>query len=91
MDGLPGILDPYVAGDGLDGDVAAGLLKRDVTGCGLHLRDSVQPRINTALALEKLLGPLLRSAGLSDVHFRFRIGGGVVSEEELRTLTTTTN
>src|SRR5204862_1088614 len=38
------ILDPYVAGDGLDGDVAAGLLKRDVTGCGLHLRDSVRLR-----------------------------------------------
>lgn len=51
-----------------------------------HLRDSVQPRLNTALALEKLLAPLLQSAGLRDVHFRFRIGSGVVSAEELKTL-----
>jgi hypothetical protein len=49
-----------------------------------HLRQSVQPRVNTAAALEKLLTPALRAAGINRPRFRFTIGEGVVVEPERR-------
>jgi len=45
-----------------------------------HLETSVQPRVNTARALETLLAPVLRAAGLPDPQLRFRIGGDLVVE-----------
>jgi hypothetical protein len=45
-----------------------------------HLRDSIQPRVNTARALEELLTPVLQAAGAADPHFRFRLGDGIVVE-----------
>ncbi|HUF49395.1 MAG TPA: DUF4230 domain-containing protein [Longimicrobiales bacterium] len=38
-----------------------------------HLRDSAQPRINTASALDDLLRPVLRASGMRDPVFRFII------------------
>jgi hypothetical protein len=37
-----------------------------------HLQQSDQPAINTMLALERLLGPALRSAGVENPRFEFR-------------------
>ncbi|MGH7482628.1 MAG: DUF4230 domain-containing protein [Longimicrobiales bacterium] len=45
-----------------------------------HLRDSTQPRINTARALQRLLVPVLGAAGITDPDLRFEI----TSEIELR-------
>lgn len=45
-----------------------------------HLRDAVQPRVNTARALERLLTPTLQSLGVADPVFRIRIGDGMVVE-----------
>jgi hypothetical protein len=45
-----------------------------------HLQSSVQPRVNTANALETLLAPVLRSLGVVDPELRFRIGGDLVVE-----------
>jgi hypothetical protein len=45
-----------------------------------HLRDSIQPRVNTARALEELLTPVLQAAGAADPQFRFRLGDGIVVE-----------
>lgn len=45
-----------------------------------HLSSSVQPRINTGQALERLLRPVLKSAGMQEPRFRFLIGEGIVME-----------
>ncbi len=47
-----------------------------------HLEGSVQPRVNTAAALEALLTPALEAAGVETPRFRFRIGGALVMEPE---------
>lgn len=47
-----------------------------------HLDDSVQPRVNTAEALETLLTPALEAAGVEAPRFRFRIGPELVMEPE---------
>ncbi len=43
-----------------------------------HLQDSTQPRVNTANAMEALLTPVLKAAGIPDPKFRFEIGTGLV-------------
>lgn len=43
-----------------------------------HLESSAQPRINTATALQALLTPILRSAGVEEPRFRFQIGPHLV-------------
>lgn len=43
-----------------------------------HLSTSYQPRINTARALERLLGPTLRGLGMEEPRFRFHLGDDVV-------------
>ena len=45
-----------------------------------HLRDSVQPRLNTARALESMLRPAVEAAGLKNAVFRFQLASGVVME-----------
>lgn len=45
-----------------------------------HLRNSYQPRINTARALEVLLMPVLQGLGMEDPVLRFRVGDGVLVE-----------
>ena len=45
-----------------------------------YLRDSVQPRINTANALYEMLRPALVAAGVPDPELRFRIGRVMVLE-----------
>ncbi len=45
-----------------------------------HLETNTQPRVNTALALEKLLTPVLQSAGLTDPRFRFHIGSELIMQ-----------
>jgi hypothetical protein len=47
-----------------------------------HLDDAVQPRINTARTLQRLLGPALRARGLEDPHVRVRIGDDLVIEPD---------
>jgi hypothetical protein len=47
-----------------------------------HLESSVQPRLNTARALETMLTPVLRSAGVPEPRLRFRVGGDLVVEGE---------
>lgn len=47
-----------------------------------HLKSSVQPRVNTARALERMLLPVLNATGLDDPRIEFRIGAGVVVEGE---------
>lgn len=47
-----------------------------------HLRNSAQPRVNTANALEAMLRPVLIAAGIPDPRLRFRIGGGLVVDRE---------
>lgn len=47
-----------------------------------HLRTSVQPRVNTARALERLLVPVLEATGMEEPRFEFRLGRGVVIEPE---------
>jgi hypothetical protein len=39
-----------------------------------HLADAVQPRVNTARTLERLLAPTLRAQGIAEPRFRIRIG-----------------
>ena len=39
-----------------------------------HIRSSTQPRVNTARAIEKILTPSLKAAGIDDPRFRIRIG-----------------
>jgi hypothetical protein len=45
-----------------------------------HIENSMQPHINTAHALERLLRPVLRSAGISKPAFRFQVGERIVME-----------
>jgi hypothetical protein len=45
-----------------------------------HLRDSTQPRVNTARALEALIRPVLHGLGLRDPVFRFLLDDDVVLE-----------
>jgi hypothetical protein len=47
----------------------------------IHLQNSVQPHVNTAHALQRMLTPALRSAGLpADPVYRFTIGERIVME-----------
>ena len=45
-----------------------------------HLQTAVQPRVNTARAMERLLVPVLRAAGIESPQLRFEIGEGVTLE-----------
>ncbi len=45
-----------------------------------HLREAMQPRVNTARALEQVLRPALEAAGVDDPSFRIRLGPEVVLE-----------
>jgi hypothetical protein len=47
-----------------------------------HLKDSRQPRYNTARAMETMLTPVLTSAGARDPVLRFRRPGAAAGEEE---------
>lgn len=47
-----------------------------------HLRTSVQPRVNTARAMERLLVPVLTAVGMEQPRLEFRLGRGVVIEAE---------
>lgn len=47
-----------------------------------HLSSSMQPHINTADALKQLLTPTLKSMGVSDPKFRFRLGTRLVIEPD---------
>jgi hypothetical protein len=47
-----------------------------------HLNTATQPRVNTAQALEKLLRPVLRAAGVPNPQFRFEIGDELVLQPE---------
>ncbi|HEX6306864.1 MAG TPA: DUF4230 domain-containing protein [Longimicrobiales bacterium] len=56
-------------------DRAVGLVQRTLRAQGeAHLRNSAQPRINTADALYHMLRPVLVAAGISEPQLRFRIG-----------------
>jgi hypothetical protein len=46
----------------------------------VHVEQSVQPQVNTARALKELLAPPLRSVGMENPVFRFRIGERIVME-----------
>ncbi|MEM1043141.1 MAG: DUF4230 domain-containing protein [Bacteroidota bacterium] len=48
-----------------------------------HLADSVQPAVNTSKALEAMLRPPLRAAGLEAPRFRFRLGPDLTLEPSL--------
>ena len=52
-------------------------LERQATA---HLHDSVQPRMNTATALEALLEPVLTAAGIENPQVQVRLGGGALYE-----------
>jgi hypothetical protein len=59
---------------------AIGLVERSLRAQGhRHLMQSVQPRVNTARALESLLRPAFEAAGIRP-EFRFRIGEEVTWE-----------
>ena len=45
-----------------------------------HIATSTQPHINTGQALERMLTPVLKSAGVKNPSFRFRIGERIVME-----------
>lgn len=47
-----------------------------------HLDSATQPRVNTARALEAMLRPALRAAGVSSPRFRIRIGEDLVMQPE---------
>ena len=49
-----------------------------------RLRDATQPRVNTARALEKMLTPPLRAAGVARPKFRIRVGSRLTLEPEER-------
>lgn len=48
----------------------------------VHLSRSVQPRVNTARAIQKLLTPILQVAGMEDPRFRIQIGPEIVMESD---------
>jgi hypothetical protein len=70
------------AGSGQTATQAAIALAQDVLRqqAESHLSTSDQPRINTATALKDVLTPVLRSAGLDDPQFSFRIGPHLVMQ-----------
>ena len=45
-----------------------------------HLSNAMQPRVNTARALEQLLMPVLRATGIQNPELRFELGEGVLLE-----------
>jgi hypothetical protein len=47
-----------------------------------HLDAATQPRVNTARALEKLLRPVLRAAGVPNPRFRFEVGDQLVLQPQ---------
>jgi hypothetical protein len=47
-----------------------------------HLRNSVQPRVNTAQALGTMLTPVLQAAGVAEPVLRFDIGEGLIVEHQ---------
>lgn len=47
-----------------------------------HLRRSVQPRVNTARAIRKLLTPILQVAGVEEPRFRIQVGPEIVMEND---------
>lgn len=47
-----------------------------------HLDSATQPRVNTARALEAMLRPALKAAGVSSPQFRIRIGEALVMQPE---------
>ncbi len=47
-----------------------------------HLEDSIQPEINTARALEKLLVPALEAAGISDPKLQIQITPEIILQPE---------
>lgn len=47
-----------------------------------HLDEAVQPRINTAKALQQLLTPTLQAMGMAEPAYRIRIGDGLVIEPQ---------
>lgn len=60
---------------------AIALVERSLYAQGrTHLRRSVQPRVNTARALERMLRPALEAAGVENPEFRFRIGREITWE-----------
>lgn len=59
---------------------AIGLVERSLRAQGhRHIMQSVQPRVNTARALEAMLRPAFEAAGL-EPDFRFRIGDEITWE-----------
>ena len=46
-----------------------------------HLASAVQPRVNTARALERLLVPVLGAAGIRSPQLRFELGEGVLLQD----------
>jgi hypothetical protein len=60
---------------------AVGHLSEALRGQGeAHLEDAVQPRVNTARTLQRLLAPALRAGGIAEPHFRIRMGDDLVVE-----------
>lgn len=47
-----------------------------------HVERATEPRVNTAMALEQLLTPVLHAAGVPDPHFRFKVGPEMVMEPD---------
>lgn len=47
-----------------------------------HITRSVQPRVNTARAIETMLIPILQAAGIEEPHVTIRVGGGMLIEPE---------
>ncbi len=60
---------------------AIALVERSLYAQGRrHMSRSVQPRVNTARALERMLRPALEAAGVEHPQFRFRIGREITWE-----------
>ncbi len=49
----------------------------------VHLRDTSQPRINTAKALQVMLTPVLQAVGIDEPRFTFQVGPNLVMQSEL--------
>lgn len=47
-----------------------------------RITSAVQPRVNTARALEAMLAPALRAAGMTNPRFRMRVGDRLVLQPE---------
>jgi len=43
-----------------------------------HLHDSIQPRVNTARALQAVLAPVLTALGMEEPRFFFELGRGII-------------